>query len=541
MVKGEFKFRKHQRLGAEGAEEDQEYLFDTFIDTGDLGVLRDTESPFRIVVGRTGSGKTALLMLLQDYEEHVAWIEPDGLALQYLSNSTILQQLDDLGIDLDIFYRLLWRHVFAVELIKLKYQLVSEQDKQHFLLNVLSTFSKDKKKEAALKYLREWGERFWEDTEVRIKEVTHKLERDLAMSLGISTAALKTELGAGKVLGVEEKAELVQRLQSVVNEVQIQKLGQVIELLAEEVLTDSQESFFVIIDRLDEQWVPDNVRYRLLRALIETIRDLQKIRTAKVIIALRWDLLQRVFRETRDSGFQEEKYEPLFLKLRWSKKQLLSVLDSRIRHLVRTQYTKRQVGLKQVFPSKVGKSNINTYLVERTLYRPRDMIQFGNFCIAKAIGRSELTETLVREAEREYSERRFRSLGDEWSADYPDLLSNASTLKRRPATFPVQAISLEEIEELCVSSIGAEEQMEIGRVRPVIRDVFRGNATLDQLRVRIVRCFYEVGLVGLRLGKNQRTSWSFKEGFAVKEAEIGENTRIVINPTFFRVLGVDPR
>jgi ABC-type cobalamin/Fe3+-siderophores transport system ATPase subunit len=50
-----------------------------------------------MVVGRTGCGKTALLILLRESSTHVTWLEPDELSLQYLSNSTIIQYLDKLG------------------------------------------------------------------------------------------------------------------------------------------------------------------------------------------------------------------------------------------------------------------------------------------------------------------------------------------------------------------------------------------------------------------------------------------------------------
>ena len=50
-------------------------------------------------------------------------------------------------------------------------------------------------------------------------------------------------------------------------------------------------------------------------ALMQTARDFNEVRYAKVVIALRRDLIERVFRLARDSGFQEEKYQSLYLPL----------------------------------------------------------------------------------------------------------------------------------------------------------------------------------------------------------------------------------
>lgn len=536
-----FIFGKHERLGAEGAEQDEEFLSECFVDVGDMEFLRDPEKPQRILVGRTGSGKTALLLTLQAQEEHVAWIEPEELSLQYLSNSTILKVLEELGVNLDLFYRLLWRHIFAVELIKLKYRVHSEEDDRNIIQGLLDTVFRKKARREAMDYFREWGSKFWEDTETRVHEVTEHLESDVRASLGAKARFLEGDASARTRLGAEERRELVHRIQEVVNRVQIQKLGQIIKALAEDVFTDPKERFYIVIDRLDEHWVEDRFRYRLIRALIETIRDLQKIRTAKVVIALRIDLLQRVIRETRDAGFQEEKYEPLYLRLRWTKEELLELLDLRVQALVRRKYTSRPVGWREVFPSKMDKTGFAGYLLKRTLYRPRDIIQFANACLESAVGRAKLTATLVKEAEAKYSERRFRSLGDEWESEYPGLLTYASVLRRRPKSFRVAEVSLEEIERLCVKSIGSEDDMNLGRLRPVIRKVFYDQAEVSEVRNRVIKAFYEVGLVGLRTEVGSKVAWSFLGGYDIKESEIQEDARVEINPAFYRVLGIKPR
>lgn len=107
----QFRFRRHDTIGVADAEQDTEFLPACFVDTGDLGLLRNTRLPPRIVVGRTGSGKTALLNRLLETEPRAIRIPPESLALPYISNSSILTFVSALGVNLDIFFRLLWRHV----------------------------------------------------------------------------------------------------------------------------------------------------------------------------------------------------------------------------------------------------------------------------------------------------------------------------------------------------------------------------------------------------------------------------------------------
>ena len=56
-----FTFRKHATIGAAAAEEDAKFLSECFVDTGDLEVLLDCSDRRRIILGRTGAGKSALL------------------------------------------------------------------------------------------------------------------------------------------------------------------------------------------------------------------------------------------------------------------------------------------------------------------------------------------------------------------------------------------------------------------------------------------------------------------------------------------------
>lgn len=243
MSKGrDFKFRRQDNIGAADADDDN-YLQECFVDTGDIETLLDCCNPKSIVVGRTGAGKTALLRVMENRTKRALIIPPESLSLSYISNSTILGFVERLGVNLDIFYRLLWRHVFTVELVKNHFQIYSEDDKKTFWQKIRYKFT-DQRNRKALEYLEDWGKSFWEETEYRIQEVTQKLEKDIH---GQIEAALPKGVLAGQVGGTykitdEQKSQVVERAQKVVNDVQIRQLSDIISLL-DEILDDPQKHY----------------------------------------------------------------------------------------------------------------------------------------------------------------------------------------------------------------------------------------------------------------------------------------------------------
>src|SRR5690554_6552107 len=101
----------HDTIGSIQAEMDEQFLHDCFVDNGYLNIIKDCANPKAIVVGRTGSGKSALLLAIKRTQEHVVVLSPHSLSLQYVSNSDILNFFNELGVKLNLFFRLLWRHV----------------------------------------------------------------------------------------------------------------------------------------------------------------------------------------------------------------------------------------------------------------------------------------------------------------------------------------------------------------------------------------------------------------------------------------------
>ena len=531
-----FRFRKLDNIGAADAQEDQFFLQNCFVDTGDLEVLRKCSDPRRLVLGRTGSGKTALLLKLAEYEDNVIEIKPESLALAYISNSTILGFFTEIGVNLDIFYKLLWRHIFTVEILKKHFQIVDEQAKVSFVKKIQNIIKGDKHRKA-LEYLEKWGKTFWQETEYRIKEVTNKLETDLKAEVGAAFPMTSYKIEDACKLSEEQKVEVIKRAQHVVNEVQIRQLSDILDLIAE-VLTDKQRRYYITIDRLDEEWVEDKLRLKLIRALIETVRDFKKVSQAKIIVALRLDLVERVFNLTRSAGFQEEKYESLFLDLHWDNTQLINILDSRIDFMIKQRYTSQKVSHKDILPGKIMKKPTVNYIIDRTLMRPRDIIQFFNYCIDHATDQALITSKILKSAEGEYSRARMRSLSDEWFSDYPNLYYFTVILKHRKKSFKANEITVKELEDLCLNFVIENEGRLNGPLADSAKQVSDCIVAPEDFRKSVLHIFYRVGLVRLKT-ESHESAWGIdRKRSIIPKTDITENTKIYIHPMFWRVLGI---
>ncbi len=537
-----FRFQKNDQIGAVSAEDD-EFLKDCFVDTGDLKYLTDLKDHRHIIIGRTGTGKSALIMrLLVTKSDRVIKISPETLALTYISNSTILKFFTDLGVNLDPFFKLLWRHVFTVEILN-HYFSKEEKKKESFIDQLKMKFCgsslKEKEIQSAIKYLEEWGKEFWQETEFRVKEITEKFENDLKAELSgkvdLEAIAANTGFFLKEKLNEELRTELLTRGQDIVSRVQVKDLSKIIELL-DSVLEDPQQPYYLIIDNLDENWVEDRIRYKLIMALILNLREFNKIRHVKLVIALRRDLIERVFRLTRDSGFQEEKYQSLYLHLSWNKNQILEILNRRINQLVKRSYTSKDVGYQDLLPRRINKIKIEDYIFQ-IAPRPRDVITFFNNCILVAEGKCNITLDNFRKAEGVYSRSRLRALGDEWSSNYPSLLDFSQILQNHPSSFKVDTIKDSDIEDLCLK-VAIENPNGLGPLQQSAFQVTECILEAKNFKLTLIYIFYLVGLIGIKLNPHE-SKWQFGDmGRGISSGEVTPQTSIFINFPYQRALGI---
>lgn len=531
-------FRRNTNIGAPDAESDASFLKDCFLDSGDVGALMDTDDPKCVILGRTGAGKSALINEVMKRSEHAVELSPEALALSYVNNSEVLKFFEAAGVNLDVFYSLLWRHILTVELLKMRYEINNAERQRFFLDRLGELFSRDKVKERALRYLREWGDQFWEESEYRTKEFTRKLETDLKASAKIEASFVTLGAEGAKKLSEEQKMEVRESGNRVVNAVQVKELHDVINLLSENVFDNRQKRYYIVIDRLDEAWVTDHIRFKLLKALIETVKTFKKIQNVKIILALRTDLHYRMIKETPTAGFQEEKYRAMYLPLRWTRLQLVEMLEKRVNTMFQRQYTRDGVTLKDILPNnQIEQRTAVEYMLDRTFFRPREAIIFLNECIARAEGTTRITAALIRQAEVQYSQQRLQSLGDEWRRDYPSLMSSTSLLSRVENPFSIESLGADRAEKAALAIL------EANGARDEIFDsaqafYLEGKKTWSEFLEDLMLIHYMVGLVGVKPEPHLGRQWSYMDQPTLSHDQLKADSQIDVHKTFWAALGV---
>jgi hypothetical protein len=534
-------FRRNSDIGAPDAEADDLFLSNCFTDTGDLATLLDCQNPRCLVLGRTGSGKTALLKQILRTREHSVELSPEDLALNYVTNSQTLRFFEEAGVQLDIFYTLLWRHIITVELLKLRYNITNSESQTHFLSSLGQLFSRDKTKKKALDYLTKWGSQFWTETEYRTKEFTRKLETDLTASAKVDTSFIHLGAEGARKLSEEQRIEVRDAGMRVVNQVQVKDLHEVIGLLAEDIFYDLSDKYYIVIDRLDEDWVDDRIRFKLIKALIEALRTFRKIHSAKIIVALRTDLHFRVLKETVHAGFQQEKYTSLYLHLRWTRQQLEQLLDRRVNFMFKRQYTNSNVALLDILPSaKIEKRSALDHILDRTFFRPREAILYLNNCIARSEGSNEISITTIRQVDVTYSQRRLISLADEWRREYPNLINAMSFLNRRDIPFTIASIDKDDCEKLALKileeSKGSDSIYDLAEVYYLASDLSE-----QQFMSSLLAILYQAGVVGVKPDPQLGRQWAYLDEPTINKEQIRDESKIDVHKTFWAALGIARR
>lgn len=535
-----FVFRKHDNVGAAAAEHDSQYLDECFVDTGELEFLLDRKNPKRIVVGRTGTGKTALLHQLNRLDINVIQLSPHDLSLNFIATNKVIAFFEEAGVNLAPFYVLLWKHLLVVELIKKRYEIVDETAYKNFIQSISSIVRKrDRNKELAIDYFQNWGHKFWLTTEERIKELTSRVENSLAVNLNGTLAGIPINAEGARKLTEEQRKEVIEHGLDAVSKVQIRELEHMLIVLDENIFDDHKNPYYVTIDMLDEDWADDRIRFKLIRSLIDVVNRFKRLSNVKIVMALRQDLLYKVLHVGPTAGFQEEKFKSLYLNLTWDKKELQEIIRKRVSKLIERHYTKEPVKFEDVFTARIDGKDTFDYMLERTFMRPRDIIVFMNDCLDLCAGRPKISASIIKDAENNYSAERLQSLAHEWVLILPDLIHTSGLLFGMKQHFEVSVLSADYVhsrfEEIALSLCSESSD-------PVTRQLFSlysdKGANFETVRNYVLREFYAVGLVGIKSGPTDPVSWAKDITSArIGSGQVRASSSIYIHPMFHRALG----
>jgi hypothetical protein len=542
MPKG---FRSNFTFGGIMAEKDP-LLSTTYWDNGDFETIISPEDPRCFLIGRTGSGKSALLHHLEEnYPNKVVRIIPENLSLPYITNLGVIRQLLELEVRLEPFLKALWKHVILVEILRHRYDITSPERKQTILSLLKDKFKRDPGKVKAIEYLDEFGDKFWCEADERIKQIAETFENKIVASAGldlhVGSLDMKGSSNAEGKHSREMKSELATRYQRVVNEAQIPRLNEMMNVLNEEALT-AQHFTYVIIDDLDKEWEDEVLANLLIRCLLQAVIDIQRIKHLKVLVALRTNIFQQLNYGEQSRGGQEEKFRGVSLTLRWTERDLCSLLENRAEAASHFYHLDPPKTLSQMFPKvNKGAGDPLAYILRRTLMRPRDAILYLNACVREATGKERITWEDIRQAERGYSEERLFAPRDEWKDPYLDIDKVLERFRYKPARMNVEEL-IQVLEDIALlpANPGFRGDTWLKLISEPIWAPENAQRSWYEWYGQIVNLLYRISFLGLAKGMQARARYSFDESDRVLSAsDLPESIIFEIHPAFYKALDID--
>ena len=515
-----FVFKDDSIIGNLEAETDT-FLNNCFIETNAYKTLLcfdDNDPKFfkRIIVGRTGSGKTALLkQISKNFNINPnSIIEAEKTIFEHIKNNKYISELIDSGIDLRVFFKALWIHVILTKIIEI------DKNSQTVFDDMMLFFSKNNKKKT-LNYFDTYKDIFFESNV--LTEITTELTKKLDGETSFSKLKLNGELTDS------EKRTVQSTTTNYVNQMLLRDQKEVISYFENELLSDKQKKIIIQIDDLDKSWFKnDHIHYDFINALLEAFKALLAIKSVKILISIRTDILEGVYA----AGLkQEEKDQSLILVLEWSRQSIRELLDKRITHLLKNQYARKQIPLfKDIFNVHINNISADEYILDRTMLRPRDAIDFVNICFNKAQGSSVITADHILEAEESFYESRKGAIIKEWGGLYSDISHYLGAIfKIKTRTFVADDLKIKQtISD--ISDLFLDSNDNVGDVTPM-KKLFLEDTTNEKSIELLLNVWFKVGIIGI---KKSDTITIFST-FSKRKLDDSDYEKLfIIHPLFWR-------
>lgn len=535
-IKKKFKFKKNSNIGSPDAETD-DILFDVFVDIDNLDEIIDTRSQKSILIGRTGTGKSAIIKYVKEKCDNVTEIAPEAMSLRFLSNSTILKYFKKLDVNLNLFYKVLWKHVFMVELLKLYFSDSEEKSKKRNLLqSLLSNTKKDPKKQRAINYMEEWTDDFWESTEYRVKSFEKTIKKNFASELGISIETLNAKLASSNSEDITLFIDAKQKAESIIHSSQAIEILDIFKIMKDELFSSHQKKFYITIDDLDQEWIEDSLRYELIGAMIETIKEFRQLNGVKIIISIRENLNEIVFSGLKNKGGQREKFKPLFSEMIWSKSELLKFADKRLKLL-----SDDRIDVKSAFytPRRSNKNGFD-YVLDRTYYRPRDLLSFINHAIENSKDKNSFTKDILSKAEPSYSLDRFQAIEDEWSENYGEISELCEFLRGSNNGFRLKSLNEDNFAYIYVED--NPESKFSGNLLKAIIQWKSNDINFNSFLKKVLFILFRIGVLGIKKGPTYKLAFYYDRDIIIGRNDVTTNSKFYVHPalySYFKINVID--
>jgi hypothetical protein len=466
--------------GDDSAENDPN-LLSYFVQSTAFDRLRKRQK--NIVVGRKGSGKSAVRKKLEqtfsaDPKTHVTNLSPKINSIRSILNDKDIAS----GFGQEVFFQHTWVRQILLD-----------------CLCMIGHCAKGTYARESTEFAR------------RISIQLNRTSKDLVENITDVLLRIKAKAGELGDFGLNLERELR-------NVADVDALEHHFKSVANE-----GAKFVVLVDDLDLGWNNSDTANSLLLGLLAALNYLTGLsKNIYICIFLREDVYEILITKTQHS----DKYRNVE-RVRWEKQHLINLLNERI------NFNRDRNGLERlahpfstVFPSTVGTSNTDNWLFERTLGRPRELIQLAR-SYTEAVDSNEPSDEALKQSEQGYSEWKLDDLCTEYSNQYPGLSEVFSYWKTTFFRFKYH-LKRDEIDEMLLKIL----------IEVELNNEWFNALALNTDVPKLLQLLYEIGFIGdFVLGGEggSKTVYSYQGRHEPRFEEIQ------IHPCFRRAVGTVER
>jgi hypothetical protein len=469
-------------LGAARAEKDASMLALAYVETADYKALTTTND-FNFVVGRRGTGKSAL------FKKVVAYYEGDrGI----IAISDTPQEHHTLEIQ-QILHRLADNYKLSRAISRLTWRI-----------SILIAIASD----------------LLDHYKINKSDEFQYLSRYRSDHLGLFKQSI-SHICVEILHSVAGTTQIDQSLPSrIASNFDVENLqGSVLTALEE-----LNQRTVIIFDGLDEGWEPTASATAILGGLALTLSDAAEKSERFYGIAFIRDNMFRALANF-DSDFSRH-IEGNTLRLHWNSRSLLNLVANRLRIALNIDSVESDIKVWNRFAHRQlrDREGFDTCL-SYTLYRPRDILVLLNraYVIATREGRPEIVGEDIEETATSISQDRLDDLLKEYKVVFPGLKHFIKAFERHS---PIGKV---------VDFINHLDEAITDATYELVDE--RDFALLGSGR-QIFFALYAVGFVGLRHHTSGTYSFCY-DGSLTKIDEIKDTQEVAVHPCYWKALGFD--
>jgi hypothetical protein len=468
-------------LGDVRAENDFAMLSSAFYETNDYRALTQTQD-YNIVVGRRGTGKSALYIKTAEYFEghggyRVIRISPedsDNLLLQ----TVILSATESYTIAKYIT-SVAWRACIIVEIIK-----------------YLSNHYKARKCNG-YKHITEYIEN---NKPLFLINPFRRVSSIIKNAIKVSSSPEEVPSKIADMTGIEQICEVVSTILEEINKTAV-----------------------VLFDKLDEGLTLQKNSVAVVGGLaVAAGKFSEKKNNIYVCMYVRDNIFRLLSRFDRDFS---RNIESCTLRLRWDYESLFVFIANRIRSALSLDIESHLKVWNRFAQRGLSDRDGFKYCLKSTLLRPRDLLALLNkaHAIACRSERHVIIDDDVRKAAFDISESRFNDLVKEYDEVFYGIDRLLCSYKEI-----VPFMNYQEFVDILDSALTS----------PDFSTETDSDFALLNSGVEAFKILYGIGFVGVREDKNSYYVFSF-DGSPVKFDSLAADTKLCIHPCYWYALGVN--